>query len=186
MSTRLIVPPAGLAVSMEAARRSARTSGTSLDAEIEGKVQGFTEDAEHETARAFIHQTWAVTLDRFPTSPRGGPGAIQLSKSPVAGVLHVKFYDAYGMQQTLHPDDYIVDDKSEPGYVMPAPGVSWPATADRFNAVEVQYVAGYGPTEADVPAAIKQYILGKVEDSYFPSSGAQYLCRLLDRHRVYL
>ena len=186
MSTRLIVPPVELAVPMEAARQAARAPGASLDAEIAGKVQGFTEDAEHETARAFISQTWAVTLDAFPVAPRGGPGAIQLAKSPVIGVDHVKFYDVEGVQRTLSPADYQVDDVSEPGYVVPAPGKAWPATAARINAVEVQYVAGYGPSPDDVPAAIKQYVLGKLEDSYFPSSGAQYLCRLLDRYRVYL
>lgn len=186
MSSRLIVPPVELAVSMEAARRQARANGTSLDDEIKEKVQGFTEEAEHETARAFISQTWAETLDRFPAGQRGGAGAIQLNRSPVASVLSVTFYDAAGVQQALHPEDFMVDDKSEPGYIVPAPGKSWPATADRINAVEVQYVAGYGPNADSVPAAIKQYILGKLEDAYYPNPNSQYLCRLLDRHRVYL
>jgi uncharacterized phiE125 gp8 family phage protein len=186
MSTRLIVPPAELAVSMEAARRQARASGTSLDDEITGKVQGFTEDAEHETNRAFIHQTWEESIDSFPIGQYGGAGAIKLTKSPVASVVHVKFYDPAGVLQTLDPQDYLVDDKSEPGYVVPAPGKAWPATAQRINAVEVQYVAGYGPSPDDVPAAIKQYILGKLECAYYPSSSEQYLCRLLDRYRVYL
>jgi uncharacterized phiE125 gp8 family phage protein len=171
---------------MEAARRQARASSTSLDDEIQGKVQGFTEDAEHETNRAFVHQTWEEALDAFPVGLRGGPGAIQLTKSPVANVLSVRFYDVDGVLQTLAPEDYLVDAKSEPGYVVPAPGKTWPATAARINAVEVQYLAGFGPSADDVPAAIRQYILGKLEDSYFPSSSAQYLCRLLDRYRVYL
>lgn len=186
MRTRLVAAPVELAVSMDAARRSARSSGTSLDDEVVGKVRGFTEDAEHETGRAFITQTWETVLDAFPVAPRGGPGAIQLSKAPVASVVHVKFYDVDGALRILDPQDYLVDDKSEPGFVVPAPGKAWPATAARINAVEVQYIAGYGPTEADVPAAIKQYILGKVENDYYPSSGAQYLCRLLDRYRIYL
>jgi uncharacterized phiE125 gp8 family phage protein len=186
MSTRLIVPPAALAVSMEAARRQARASGTALDDEIKGRVEGFTEDAEHETNRAFIHQTWEEALDAFPAGERGGAGAIQLTKSPVANVLSVKYYDVDGVLRTLAPEDYLVDDKSEPGYVVPAPGKGWPATAARINAVEVQYVAGYGPDDASVPAAVKQYILGKLECAYYPSSSEQYLCRLLDRCRVYL
>jgi uncharacterized phiE125 gp8 family phage protein len=186
MSTRLIVPPAELAVSMEAARRQARANGTTLDDEIQGKVQGFTEDAEHETNRAFVHQTWEESLDAFPVGPRGGPGAIQLTKSPIASVLSVKFYDAAGVLKVLAEEDYLVDDKSEPGYVVPAPGKTWPATAVRINAVEVQYVAGYGPDEASVPAAVKQYILGKLENDYVPNPNSQYLCRSLDRYRVYL
>lgn len=170
---------------MEAARRQARSSGTSLDDEIKGKVEGFTEDAEHETARAFITQTWEVTLDAFPAARCGGAAAIRLPKSPVASVVHVKFYDVDGVQQTLDPQDYLVDDKSEPGYVFPAPGLTWPATAKRINAVDIQFVCGYGTSDANVPAAIKQYILGRLENDYYPNPNAQYLSRLLDRARVY-
>lgn len=178
MSARLIVPPSAMAVSIEAARRSARTSGTALDDELSDKVHGYTEAAEHKTRRAFITQTWAVTLDEFPP-------AIKLPRSPVISVLSVKFYDANGVQQTLDPQDYQVDDKSEPGFVLPAPGRAWPETADRINAVEVQFTCGYGPSPTDVPAAIRQYILGMVENDYYPSAGAQFLSRLLDRAKVY-
>jgi hypothetical protein len=35
-----------------------------------------------------------------------------------------------------------------------------------------------------VPAAIKGYILGMIENDYFPNPNAQYLCRKLDRYWV--
>jgi uncharacterized phiE125 gp8 family phage protein len=167
-----------LAVSMEAARRAARANGTAMDAEITEKVQGIIEDAEHETGRAFVTQTWRVTLDSFPD-------AIKLPCPPLVSVEYVKFYDAAGVQQTLDPQDYQVDDKSEPGYVVPAAGTRWPATAPGINRVEVQYVCGYGDSDAAVPAAIKSYILGQLENAYFPNSNAQFLTRLLDRVRTY-
>jgi uncharacterized phiE125 gp8 family phage protein len=163
---------------MDAARRAARANGTAMDAEITEKVQGIIEDAEHETGRAFIAQIWQVTLDSFPD-------AIKLPNAPLASVVYVKFYDAAGVQQTLDPADYQVDDKSEPGYVVPAFGKAWPATAPGINRVEVQYVCGYGPSDADVPAAIKSYILGMLECQYYPNGNAQYLSRLLDRFRTY-
>jgi uncharacterized phiE125 gp8 family phage protein len=177
MTDQLIVPPAALAVSMAAARASARTSGTALDAELQQKVQDYTEEAEHETHRALILQTWEVTLDAFPD-------AIRLPHPPIVSVVHVKFYDPAGALQTLDPQDYMVDAKSEPGYVVPAPGRAWPSTAARINAVEVQYVCGYGPDETSVPAAIKGYILGMIENDYFPNPNAQYLCKKLDRYWV--
>lgn len=178
MTARLIVPPAAMAVSIEAARRAARTSGTTLDAELSDKVQAYTEKAEHKTRRAFITQTWAVTLDEFPP-------AIKLARPPVIGILSVKFYDTAGVLQTLDPQDYQVDSVSEPGFIVPAAGRSWPATAKRINAVQVQYTCGYGPGPGDVPAAIRQYILGMVENDYYPSAGAPFLASLLDRAKVY-
>lgn len=185
MTTRLIVPPEALAVSMSAAREAARVdvdaNGTSaLDAQIEQAVRTITEKAEHETGRAFITQTWRVTLDSFPD-------AIKLPNAPLASVTYVKYYDAAGVQQTLDPQDYQVDTVNEPGYAVPAPGRSCPATAARINAVEVQYVCGYGPTDADVPAAIKGYILAHVQQQFSPVANAkpENFDRLLDRHRVY-
>lgn len=180
MTKRLIIPPAALAVSLDAARRAARASGTSLDAELEDKIRGITDEVEHKTGRALIHQTWELTLDAFPAS-----GAIRLPPARLASVDHVKYRDVDGVLQTLHPDDYMVDAKSEPGWILPSPGVTWPATDSRIGAVEVQYVCGYGPTEADVPAAIKSYIVGMIENDYYPNPNAQYLARKLDRSMVY-
>lgn len=180
MSLRLITPPAALAVSLDAARRAARASGTSLDAELEDKIRGLVDEVEHKTGRALIHQTWELTLDVFPAS-----GAIKLPPARLASVDHVKFRDVTGVLQTLDPQDYLVDAKSEPGWLVPAPGRAWPATESRIGAVEVQYVCGYGPTEADVPAAIKSYIVGMIENDYYPNPNAQYLCRKLDRAVVY-
>lgn len=178
MTARQITPPAALAVSIEAARRAARTDGTALDAELTDKVQAYTEAAEHKTRRAFITQTWAVTLDEFLP-------AISLARPPIISVLSVKYYDTGGVLQTLAPEAYIVDSASEPGCIVPASGAAWPATAKRPSAVQVQYTCGYGPSSADVPAAIRQYILGMIENDYFPSAGAQFLGGLLERAKVY-
>lgn len=185
MSTRLIVPPAGLAVSMAAAQLAARVDvdekGKSpLDAEIEQAIRTYTAEAETITKRAVIQQTWRTTLDRFGAS-------IMLSKSRVLKVDHVKFYDAAGVQRTLDPEDYEVDAESEPGYVVPAPTKAWPVTANRINAVEVQYMAGYGPDETAVPDGIKGFILARITEHFETGGLATSVAakRLLSRFRMY-
>lgn len=180
MTTRLITPPVAMAVSLEAARLAARADADEMDTEITTQVKAFTEEAEHYCGRAFIEQAWRVTLDSFPE-------AVKLPHPPLISVEYVKFYDAQGVQQTLDPQDYQVDAASEPGYIVPAPGKAWPATATRINAVEVQYKCGYGPSEASVPDSVKGYILAKVQE-YFAAPGTpknEHLCRLLDRCKVY-
>jgi uncharacterized phiE125 gp8 family phage protein len=185
MSTRLIVPPAALAVSMEAARLAARVDidpdGTSaLDSDIEDAVRTYTAEAETETNRAIMEQVWRITLDNFPA-------AIKLDKARVLAVEHVKFYDVDGVQRTLDPADYQVDAESEPGYIVPAPGKAWPATAQRINAVEVQYRAGYGPDHTSVPAGIVGFIKARLGE-HFDTGGQpknEYVTRLLWSERVY-
>lgn len=180
MSLKLITPPAALAVSLDAARVSARVDGTQDDAELQEIVEAYTSDAEHLTGRAFVEQTWRLTLDRFA-------GAILLEHPPIMSVVHVRFYDVDGVQQTLDPQDYILDAESEPGYLVPAPGRAWPATQTRVNAVEVVYTCGYGADDAAVPPGAKRYILGKVSE-HFATAGtpkSEFLHCQLDRLKVY-
>jgi len=180
MSLKLITPPAALAVSLDAARMSARLDGEEADIELRQVIGQHTGEAEHLTGRAFVQQTYRLTLDRFA-------GAILLEHPPIMAVTHIKFYDADGAQQMLDPQDYILDAESEPGYVVPAPGRAWPATQARVNAVEVVYTCGYGADDTAVPAEVKGYILGKVSEHFAPAGTpkSEFLHCLLDRSRVY-
>lgn len=181
MSLRLITPPVALAVSLEAARLSARLDGPEADVELRQVIGQHTRDAEHETGRALVQQTFRLTLDKFPP-------AFRLEHPPILAVEHIKFYDANGVRQILHPDDYLVDAESEPGEIVPAPGRAWPATQGRINAVEVQYSCGYGADDSTVPDEIKGYILSKVAEHFAPAGTpkSEFLGGLLDRARVYL
>ena len=164
MSLKLIIPPAGLAVSMEAARTAARADvgedGSSpLDGEIESAIRIYTAEAEGETRRAIMDQTWRLTLDRFT-------GAIELRKPPILQVDHIKFYDVDGVQRTLDPQDYLVDSESEPGYIVPAPGHVWPPTMNRVNAVQVQYRCVYGANHAAVPVQITGFVQARIGEHF--------------------
>lgn len=180
MTPKVITPPAQLAVSLDSAITAARANGAGLDAEVEQAVKTATAEAESETHRAFIEQTLRLTLDRFD-------GPIKLPRPRLISVVHVKFIDQAGQQQTLDPQDYQVDAESEPGYIVPAPGKAWPATALRINAVEVQYVAGYGPDHTSVPDSVKGFILRRVAEQFgqLSASMAASAVGLLDGEVVY-
>lgn len=187
MTARLITPPAQLAVSLDAAKAALRIEAddTDRDSEITGWVAGVTADAEFLTGRAFVQQGWRVTLDAFPD-------AIRLDRAPLIEVLSVKYVDPDGQLQTLDPADYQVDVVSEPGYVVPAPGKAWPATAPRINSVVVDYTCGYGASEAAVPPALKLYIQAKLVEQFDPNPRAEaknvqsiFIARLLDGFEVY-
>lgn len=180
MVDRLIKPPEELAVSIAAARLAARVDGTDLDGEIETAIQSITDDVEHLTGRAIVFQTWRVTLDHFPAK-------VKLPAPPVSRVLRIKYFDPAGVEQTMDPDDYLVDAVSEPGYVMPAPGRAWPATLARINAVNVEVKCGYGEDDTSTPSGIKGYILAKVQEKFAPAGTPEspHLIRGLDRYKVY-
>jgi uncharacterized phiE125 gp8 family phage protein len=140
-----------------AARVDVGEDGTSpLDGEIQRAIRTYTTEAEGETNRAVMEQTWRLTLDGFK-------GAIALRRPPLLEVVHLKFYDADMVLRTLHPEDYQVDGESEPGFIVAATGRA-------INSVEVQIRCGYGPDHTTVPDAISGFILARVSE-HFQSGG---------------
>lgn len=192
MSTRLITPPATLAVSVADAAVNLRIDEpelTYLAPLVTAWIAGVTEYAEHYMGRSIINQTWRVVLDCFSD-------AVRLDNCPVVSVTSVKFRDADGVMQTLDPQDYYMDNHSEPAYIVPAVGKSWPTTAAHLNSVEVEYVAGYGATPATVPPTVRAFILSKLTEQFDPSVRnesvqggkavqSSFLDKLLDVHKVY-
>lgn len=188
MTLRQITPPAELAVSLADAKLALKIDDNDQDELVEAWVAGIVTHAENLTGRSFVNQVWRVTLDAFPA-------AVELPRPPIATVTFVKFYDANGALQTLAPQDYTVDAVSEPGYVVPAPGKSWPATSGQINAVQVEYSAGYGADAAAIKLKapdIRLYIIAKLREQYDPAVKSDnvtvqscYLDRLLDGKMVY-
>jgi len=143
-----------------AARADVEDDGTSaLDTDIRRAIKTYTTEAEGETNRAIMQQTWRLTLDAFPAK-------FELRRPPLLKVDHIKFYDAAGVQQTLDPQDYQVDGEREPGEIVLAPGYVWPATARRINAVEVQITCGYGTDPSVVPDAISGFIVARLSEHF--------------------
>lgn len=180
MTSRLITAPVAMAVTLDDARTAARIDGADLDSAIEIQVRAIAEKAEHEMNRALITQTHAHVIDKFD-------GAINLVPLPLQQVTSVKYWDASGVRQTLPNSAYSVLATDKEARIELVPGQSWPATFGRSGAVEVEFIAGYGASPADVPFAIKAYILTKVQEHFAPpgTPQAKYVDRFLDRYRVY-
>jgi len=183
-----IAAPASEPLTLAEAKLHCRVDGNDDDALITALIVAAREQAEHETGRALITQTWELVHDQFPE-------ACVLRKAPIQSVTSVKYLDdATGAQQTLDPADYLLDKDSEPGYVVPAYGKAWPATWPVPNAVRVRYVCGYGLAAA-VPVAIKQWMLLAIGTMYaqretfvtgqIGSIPDRFWAGLLDPYRLY-
>lgn len=102
--------------------------------------------------RAYITQTWNLTLEAFPDS-----GVISLPLPPLISVTaaEFKYYDGANTLTVLPAAYYVVDTASEPGRICLAYGYAWPSTYQRPDAIVVRFVAGYGATAATVPRRVK-------------------------------
>ena len=153
MTLKLVTEPATEPVTLAEAKLHLRVEHTDDDELISALIQSARQRAEHLLGRALITQTWARVLDAFP------PAEIELGMPPVQTVSSIVYIDGAGDSQTMAGADYSLDSTSVPGWVLPAVDLaSWPATLDTANAVTVTFVAGYGGSGSDVPAAIRTWI----------------------------
>jgi len=136
-----------------------RVDHNDQDALITGYLETARTAAEDRTGRTLCTTSWRLTVDAF--SP-----ALRLPNPRALAVASVKYLDEAGVERTLSPTDYLLDDVSEPGYVVPAYGKAWPATLDRINAVVVDYTAGYGAAAAAIPMPIRSWVLLAVSELY--------------------
>jgi uncharacterized phiE125 gp8 family phage protein len=184
MNKKIITPPSVLAVTLDDARLALRIDGNDLDVLITAWLNGIVDHAEHITGRSIMMQTKQASLDVFPW------GGIDLQDVPIISVTSVQYIDVSGALQTMPSTDYWVDNGELSSFIVPKS--SWPSTAAQPNAVVVQYVSGYGNTAADVPPAIRSYILAKLTEQFDASNKtdkasvqSSFIDSLLDRYRVW-
>jgi uncharacterized phiE125 gp8 family phage protein len=101
--------------------------------------------------RAFLTQTWEISLDRFPRMP------LNIPRPPLQSVESIIFKDAYGVETIYDPAKYVVDTASEPGRINHAYGRVWPLVVLwTLGAVRIRFKAGYGDTPDKVPLKVKR------------------------------
>lgn len=93
--------------------------------------------------------------------PRGNLAKLEEDDPAVASV---KYIDPDGVERTLDPGEYTVDDVSEPGRILPAFCKFWPPTRAQWDAVRITYSVGWA--KDDVPAPLKQAMLIALAEMY--------------------
>jgi uncharacterized phiE125 gp8 family phage protein len=171
MSLKLITAPIAPPVTLAEMKAHLRVDMTDDDTLISAMLVGATDVAEQHTGRAIMPQTWEITLDAFPD-------AFEITRVPVQSITSLKYYDASGVQQTLSPSLYALDnaDDFSAAYVVPAFGAEWPETREQINAVTLRYAAGYADATA-VPEAIKSWIKLQVSAMYENREAEAYSAR---------
>lgn len=159
MGLMLHAAPSVEPISLIEAKAHLRVDHSTDDTLITASIVAARAAAENFCQRALITQQWKKTLDFFPCG-------ITLPMPPVQSVVSLKYYDTNGVQQTLDSLTYTLDVMNEPGRLVPAYGLTWPATRDIPNTVEVIYKAGYGDAAVNVPGPIKAWILLKIAELY--------------------
>ena len=146
MTLALLTGPAAEPVTLAEARAHLRLDGTEENPLVEALIAAARAALEAETRRAFVTQSWRLTLDDWPADP------VRLPLAPVAAVTAVKVASLSGAMLPIDPGFYETDSPANRRALPPSavrPGRSGDAVGHR---------GGFhrGPWRADVPPPLKQ------------------------------
>lgn len=153
MSLKLITPPTTEPITLQEAKNHLRVDVTDDDILIQSLITAAREYCEAFQNRAYITQTWEMTLDFFPQMP------LKIPKPPLQSVISIKYTDQDNIETVFAPINYVVDTDSEPGRIALTPGASWPNVVLKpISGVKIRFTAGYGDA-TKVPMMVKQAML---------------------------
>lgn len=167
---RVVTPPAYEPLTVAEFQAWAKIDDADTEeALIELLIQAMREHAEEMTGRAFIPRTLQLVLPEWPTLCVHGSSftGIRVPQPPLRYVTSITYTDPAGAEQTLAADQYVVHTDQEPGLIVPAWQVSWPALRWVIDAVRVNYIAGYAPDgspdteaayQAGLPAKLRLWV----------------------------
>ena len=151
-----------LAVSVDDALFHLRIDAGTEDSYVEKLIRSVQQELVPPTGwlgRALTTVTYRQTLPSFADTIRLAGGIIQELTS-------IEYLDNAGATKTVDPTVYRLTNDGIPSIVL-KPGQSWPTDVLCVeDAVAINYDAGFGDTETDVPEVIKEYILLKVGTRY--------------------
>lgn len=132
-------------ISVADAKAQRRIGHAREDTLLTALIGAVRQGAEVEVGRAFLRQTWVLTLPAFPA------GAILLPRPPLIEVVSLEYRGADGSWTTWSSANYQVAASYEPARVSPIPSTPWPTTGNYDESVRVTFRAGYGTEPTAVP-----------------------------------
>ena len=144
-------PPVAEAVTLVEAKAHLRVDGNDEDALIAQLVMVAREHLERQTARVLTSRPFRLCLDTWPAD-----GVIRIGCGPVREVTGVTVYDGEGQPAVVSLADHLLDGEARPARL-------WlrdlPVPARAMNGIEIDFVAGFGASGADVPDTLKRAML---------------------------
>jgi len=156
-----LVAPVQPAVTLAEAKRHLRVLHDDDDDHITELSWVATRAVEEMTGRQLIEQTW-----RQDQQAVFGRDLVRLQRVPVLRLIGLVYKNPAENIVVMSPWDWQEIGADEKWFVQPTPGYSWPKTAPVINALQIAYVAGYGPEPEDVPAPLRHAVLMMIAHFY--------------------
>lgn len=110
-------------------------------------------DTKGALGHAMITQKWGQWVEANPGQ------SVRLMMGPLIAVTAVKYYDTDGVLQTDTLSNYEITGVTFATTIGPKSGFNWPVTAQRPDAIRIEYTVGYGSSASDVPQSIRHALM---------------------------
>jgi uncharacterized phiE125 gp8 family phage protein len=151
MQRHILSAPQVEPVSLAETKLWLRVDHSEDDSLILNLIRTARERVEARTGRAIISQTWRVSLDCWPADD-----AIALPIAPVESVLALRVKQLSGADIIVSMGSLRLLSHQEPALLLTS---QRPATDYARAGIEIDLVAGYGPSGVTCPPSLRQAIL---------------------------
>lgn len=149
------VEPEVTPVTLAEARTNSRIDGDCYDTELTLQIEAATRWIQEQTEAALITSTWRWTFDQFPRNRRW----LDLPMWPVQSIESIEYRDASDAWVEVTAGDIVLRSNNGRARIALAGWDAWPSAKYTPDAVRIDFVAGFGDADTDVPAVWKQAVL---------------------------
>ena len=150
MNYTQVTAPTTEPISLQEAKDYLRVDSNVEDTLITALIKAARSKVENDTWRKMITQTLLLSMDKNEVKK-----FIGITGSPIQTINYVKYFDINVVQQTLSTGSYQPNLLNEPAIIEIT---DMPDMADRMNALQIEFVCGYG-VAASVPEDLKLAML---------------------------
>lgn len=151
MTIAELLPPTAEPITLAEVKAHLRLDTSDEDALLATLIRTARDYLEAETGLCLIVRPLRLYLDDWPASR-----VIQIARGPVQAIETVTVYDALGDPVEVGLEGSVLDGMARPARLHLA---NRPATERALNGIEIDFIAGFGESGADVPDTLKRALL---------------------------
>lgn len=149
----MITPPTALLTTAEL-KTHCRIDSSAEDTYLDTLILSATKSAEEYTNRAFVNQTWDLSMDLAPAT-----AVLRMPKPPLSSVTSFKYYDQDDVESLYAATNYRLDTSDfQGGRISLKESHAWPSGLRYTSGIIIRFVAGYGAAASSVPEPIRHAV----------------------------
>jgi len=171
----VVTPPVELAISLALVKEHLKLDpdDTSQDTYLTLLIRAVTNTIEKYTGRTLINTEFKTYRECFTDS-------FLIKRSKLQSITFIKYYTD-SVLTTVDSDIYYISDETDFASIFLVDGEAWPSDVDtRVQPIVIQFIAGYGTVQADIPYDLQIVLLDAIAYFYENRGDCSDGCSLVD------